>query len=71
MNIVIVSALLSIAVVILVPISFVVGGLWGVVLVVFILVLILGGLYVVEEKSVKAAMLREQMAGQVRKEERP
>ena len=71
MNIVIVSVLLSIAVVILVPISFVVGGLWGVVLVVFILVLILGGLYVVEEKSVKAAMLREQMAGQVRKEERP
>ena len=60
MNIVIVSGLLSIAVVILVPISFVFGGLWGVLLAVFILLLILAGLYVAEEKSAKAAILREQ-----------
>ena len=71
MNIVIVSVLLSIAVVILVPIGFVFGGLWGLLLAVFILVLIVAGLYVAEEKSVKAAILREQMVRQRRKEERP
>jgi hypothetical protein len=62
MNIVIVSVLLSLAVVILVPIGFVFGGLWGALLAVFILLLILAGLYVAEEKSVKAAILREQIA---------
>ena len=62
MNIVIVSVLLSIAVVILVPIGFVFGKLWGLLLAVFILVLIVAGLYVAEEKSVKAAILREQIA---------
>ena len=62
MNIVIVLVLLSIAVVILVPIGFVFGGLWGGLLAVFILLLILAGLYVAEEKSVKATILREQIA---------
>ena len=72
MNIVIVSVLLSIAVVILVPISFVFGGLWGWLLAVFALLLILRVLYVAEEKSVKAAILREQMAGKAaRARERP
>ena len=71
MNIVIVSVLLSIAAVIVVPIGFVFGGLWGLLLAVLILVLIVAGLYVAEEKSVKAAILREQMVRQRRKEERP
>ena len=73
MNIVIVSVLLSIAVVILVPIGFVFGKLWGVLLAVFILVLIVAGLYVAEEKSVKAALLREQIAARnaARARERP
>ena len=68
MNIVIVSVLLSIAAVIVVPIGFVFGGLWGLLLAVFILVLIVAGLYVAEEKSVKAAILREQMVRQRRKQ---
>jgi hypothetical protein len=72
MDIVIVSVLLSIAVVILVPISFVFGGLWGWLLAVFALLLILRVLYVAEEKSVKAAILRKQMAGKAaRARERP
>ena len=74
MNIVIVSVLLSIAVVILVPIGFVFGGLlWGLLLAEFILLLILAGLYVAEEKSVKAAILREQIAARnaARARERP
>ena len=62
MNIVIVSVLLSLAVVILVPVGFVFGGLWGALLAVFVLLLIFAGLYVAEEKSVKAAILREQIA---------
>ena len=62
MNILIVSVLLSIAAVIVVPIGFVFGGLCGLLLAVFILVLIVAGLYVAEEKSVKAAILREQIA---------
>ena len=62
MNILVILSLLSIAVVILVPIGFVFGGLWGGLLAVFILLLILAGLYVAEEKSVKATILREQIA---------
>jgi Gpi18-like mannosyltransferase len=68
MNIVIVSVSLSIAVVILVPPGFVFGKLWGVLLAVFVLLLILVGLYVAEEKSMKAAILRR--AGRSRKAER-
>jgi Gpi18-like mannosyltransferase len=68
MNIVIVSVSLSIAVVILVPLGFVFGKLWGVLLAVFVLLLILVGLYVAEEKSMKAAILRR--AGRSRKAER-
>ena len=73
MNIVVVSVLLSIAVVTLVPIGFVFGKLWGVLLAVFILGLIVAGLYVAEEKSVKAALLREQIAARnaARARERP
>ena len=73
MNIVIVSVLLSIAAVIVVPIGFVFGGLWGLLLAVLILVLIVAGLYVAEEKSVKAAILREQIAAgkAARARERP
>ena len=73
MNIVIVSVLLSIAAVIVVPIGFVFGGLWGLLLAVLILVLIVAGLYVAEEKSVKAAILREQIAARkaARARERP
>ena len=69
MNIVIVSVLLSIAAVIVVPIGFVFGGLWGLLLAVFILVLIVTGLYVAEEKWLKAAMLLEQRVRERRKEE--
>jgi hypothetical protein len=69
MNIVIVSVLLSIAAVIVVPIGFVFGGLWGLLLAVFILTLIVAGLYVAEEKSLKAAMLLEQKVSQRRKEQ--
>jgi len=66
MNIVIVSVLLSIAVVILVSMGFVFGGLlWGLLLAEFISLLILAGLYVAEEKLVKAAILREQSASAV------
>ena len=65
MNIVIVSVLLSIAIII--PIGFVFGGLlWGLLLIEFISLLILAGLYVAEEKSAKAAILREQIAAQCR-----
>jgi hypothetical protein len=50
MNIVIVSVLLSIATVIVVPIGFVFGGLWGLLLAEFASLLILAGLYLAEEK---------------------
>jgi hypothetical protein len=66
--------LLSIAVVILVAIGFVFGGLlWGLLLIEFTSLLILAGLYVAEEKSVKAAILRKQIAARnaARARERP
>ncbi len=66
--------MLSIAVVILVAIGFVFGGLlWGLLLAELISLLILAGLYVAEERSVKAAILREQIAARnaARARERP
>jgi type III secretory pathway component EscV len=73
-NIVIVSVLLFIATVILVAIGFVFGGpLWGLLLAEFIFLLILAGLYVAEEQSENAAIMREQIAARnaARARERP